>query len=69
MNGPNLYPYIYAQEITLHVRVSRKFKFLSELRSLLGTKALQEILTSPIPIIYPILRRNLVWKVYVFVLL
>ena len=69
MSNPSLYPYIYAQEITLHVRVSRKFNFLSQLRSLLGTEALQEVLASPIPIIYPILSRNLVWEVYVFVLL
>ena len=69
MSDPSLYPYIYAQEITLHVRVSRDFNFLSQLRSSLGTKALQEVLASPIPIIYPILSRNLVWEVYVFVLL
>ena len=69
MSNPSLYPYIYVQEITLHVGVTRKFKFLSQLRSLVGTEALQEILASPIPIIYPILRRNLVWEVYVFVLL
>ena len=69
MSNPSLYRYIYAKEMTLHVRVSRKFNFLPQLRSLLGTKALQEILASPIPIIYPILRRNLVWEVYVFVLL
>ena len=69
MRDPSLYPYIYAQEITLHVRVSRKFNFLSQLRSLLGIEALEEIIASPIPIIYPILRKNLVWEVYVFVLL
>ena len=69
MSYPSLYCYIYAQEITLHVRVNRKFNLLSQLKSLLGTEALQEILASPIPIIYPILRRILVWEVYVFVLL
>ena len=55
MSNPNLYPYIYAQEITLHVKVSRKFNFLSQLRSSLGAETLQKILASPIPIIYPIL--------------
>ena len=69
MSNPSFYPYIYAQEITLHMRVSRKFNFLSQLRSSLGTEALQEVLASPIPIIYPILSKNLVWEVYVFVLL
>ena len=61
--------FIYAQEVTLHIRVSKKFHFLSQLRTLVGTKNLQEILATPTPIIYPILRVNLVWEVYIFVLL
>ena len=69
MSDPSLHPYIYAQEITLHVRVSRKFNFLTELRSMLGTEALQQALASPIPLILPMLRRDLLWEVYVFVLL
>ena len=69
MSNPSLYPYIYAQEITLHVRMSRKFNFLSQLRSSLGIEALQEVLASTILIIYPVLSWNLVWEVYVFVLL
>ena len=69
MSDPNIHPYIYAQEVTLHIRISRKFNFLPQLRSVLGTEVLQEILASPIPLILPMLSRNLVWKIYVFVLL
>ena len=69
MSDPSLHPYIYAQETTLHVRVSRKFNFLTELRSMFGTEALQQALASPIPLILPMLRRDLLWEVYVFVLL
>ena len=69
MSDPNLHPYIYAQEVTLHIRISRKFNFLPQLRSVLGTEVLQEILASPIPLILPTLSRNLVWEIYVFVLL
>ena len=69
MNDPNLHPYIYAQEITLHIRISKKFNFLSQLRSVLGVEVLQEVLASPIPLILPMLSRSLVWEVYVFVLL
>ena len=69
MSDPNLHPYIYAQEVTLHIRISRKFNFLPQLRSVLGTEVLQEILASPIPLILPMLSRNLVWEIYVFVLL
>ena len=69
MSDPSLHPYVYAQEITLHIRISRKFNFLSQLSSLLGTEALQEVLASPIPLILPILKRGFVWEIYVFVLL
>ena len=69
MSDPNLYPYIYAQEITLHIRIGRKFNFLSQLRSVLGIEVLQEVLASPIPLILPMLSRSLVWEIYVFVLL
>ena len=69
MNDPNLHPYIYAQEITLHIRISRKFNFLSQLRSVLGIEVLQEVLASPISVILPMLTRRLVWEIYVFVLL
>lgn len=69
MSDPSLHPYIYAQEITLHVRISRKFNFLAQLRSMLGAEALQQALASPIPLILPMLRRGLLWEVYVFVLL
>ncbi len=69
MSDSRLHPYIYAQELTVHIRVSRKFYFLSQLSTLVGTEALQEILASPIPLIYPVLQRNLVWEIYVFILL
>ena len=69
MSDPNLHPYIYAQEITLHIRISRKFNFLPQLRTVLGTEVLQEVLASPIPFFLPMLRRGLVWEIYVFVLL
>ena len=69
MSDPNLHPYIYAQEITLHIRISRKFNFLSQLRFVLGIEVLQEVLASPIPLILPMLSRSLVWEIYVYVLL
>ena len=69
MSDPNLHPYIYAQEITLHIRIDKKFNFLSQLRSMLGIEVLQEVLASPIPLILPMLSRSLVWETYVFVLL
>ena len=69
MSDPQLFPFIYAQEISLHIRVSRKFHFLLQLRELVGTKNLSAALASPLPIIYPVLRVSLVWEVYIFVLL
>ena len=69
MSDPNLHSYIHAQEITLHIRISRKFKFLPQLRSVLGTEVLQAVLVSPISLILSMLSRSLVWEVYVFVLL
>lgn len=69
MSNPGLYPYIYAQEVTLHIRVGRKFNFLSQLSSILGPEALQETLASPIPLVVPMLSRGLIWEIFVFVLL
>lgn len=69
MSDPQLYPFIYAQEIALHIRVGRKFNFLPQLRSVVGTKGLQALLASPISVIYPVLQRNIVWEIYVFILL
>ena len=57
MSDSNLHPYIYTQEITLHIRVSRKFHFLSQLRSVIGIKALQEVLASPHPCHSPYLTK------------
>ena len=69
MSDASLHPYMYAQEIKIHIRVSRKFHFLSQLCDLVGVDALRGVLESPTPIIYPLLQRGVVWEIFVFVLL
>ncbi len=69
MSGGELNPYIYAQEITLHIRVGRKFHFMPQLCSALGTEVLREVLASPIPFIFPILNNGPRREMCVYILL
>ena len=69
MSSTSLHPFVYTQETNVHIRIGKKFQFLMQIGSLLGDEILRAVVTSPIPFIFPVVKRDPVWEVFIYILL
>lgn len=66
---PIFHPFQFTQNLTIRVTVSRKINFMQRIALLFGSEVLREVLTSPNPVILPLINYETSFDVFIFILL
>ena len=68
-DGPLFFPFHFTQQINVRVTISRKIHFMQRIVHLFGPEVLGEVLSSPNPVILPLILYENSFDVAIFILL
>ena len=68
-DGPLFFRFHFTQQIHVHVTISRKIHFMQRIVHLFGPEVLSEVLSTPNPVILPLLLYENSFDVAIFILL